>query len=738
MDTELMKEKGGSIGWDGRTLHEMLKESNQLFKKTGQYYGLERLKLKEMDPIRYERIFSRIRGGLVNARETALNISASPIVKEIGELCFALYTPEGDSVALSTGIIVHVHTMSDAIKYMIRNNYETNPQIRPGDVFGNNDAMIGDVHNADYHTLIPIFYKGELLGWAGGVTHEIDVGAVYPGSMSYGQASRFPEDGFIVPCEKIGENDELYKSYELRAQMSVRAPMYWLLDEKTRLAGCQMIRDAVIRLVEEEGVDVYKDFIREVIEEGRRTFLNRVKEMLIPGTYEAPAFTDVPFGDEPVNPLAKKDSMMHSPLQLTISRDGEYTLSFEGANKWGYHSFNCAPSPMQGALWVLLTQTLIPNDKVNDGAYLATQCILPYGSWCNPDYQNVSTTLSWLFLIPGFTGMIRSLSRAYYARGYVEEVSAGYPFTGNLAQGGGINQFGVESAFTNFELSSQGTGASCVKDGEGYCAAMWNPEGDMGDIEAWEFMEPLLYLGRRVKSNTAGAGKYRGGSGMESLRMVWRTKRQFIYNAGDGNVLVGHGLFGGYPGNSGYRHNMHGTNMKELIINKMPYPLADGDPDNSELEAMVKANKTAFDRKALTFMSEFGEYDLYLSVQRGGPGLGDPIERELSAVEEDLNEEFVSPRFAKLLYGVVATQKDDGKWEVDKRASIEYRKKIKKQRSKRGIPVKEWMKIEQKKILKQDMIEPVRDMYKSSMELSEAWAEKFRKFWQLPEGFKFD
>ena len=137
--------------------------------------------LKASEPIRFEKLFSRLRGGLVTARETALNISASPIVKEIGELCFALYTPEGDSVALSTGIIVHVHTMSDAIKYMIRQGYEENPGIAPGDIFTNNDAMIGDVHNADVQTIVPIFWEGELIGWAGGVTHEIDIGAKTPG-----------------------------------------------------------------------------------------------------------------------------------------------------------------------------------------------------------------------------------------------------------------------------------------------------------------------------------------------------------------------------------------------------------------------------------------------------------------------------------------------------------------------------------------------------------------------------
>ena len=138
------------------------------------------------DPIGYEKLFSRIRGGLVSARETALNISASPIVRELGELCFALYTPEGDSLALSTGIIVHVHTMSDAIKWMVRNGYEDNPGIRPGDIFANNDPTIGDVHNADVQTFVPIFWEDELIAWAGGVTHVLDIGASTPGGVPVG------------------------------------------------------------------------------------------------------------------------------------------------------------------------------------------------------------------------------------------------------------------------------------------------------------------------------------------------------------------------------------------------------------------------------------------------------------------------------------------------------------------------------------------------------------------------
>src|SRR6516225_69571 len=185
------------IGWNGQTLAQMLETSEELFATTGYYHGLERMPLKESSPLHFEKLFSRVRGGMVSARETALNISASPIVRELGEICFALYTPEGDNVALSTGIIVHVHTMSEAIKFMVRNGWEDNPEIRPGDIFANNQPTLGDVHNADVQTFVPIFDPtggGELIAWAGGVIHVMDIGATTPGGVCVAPTTRF-DDG---------------------------------------------------------------------------------------------------------------------------------------------------------------------------------------------------------------------------------------------------------------------------------------------------------------------------------------------------------------------------------------------------------------------------------------------------------------------------------------------------------------------------------------------------------------
>jgi Hydantoinase B/oxoprolinase len=234
--TRGLEPQEAGIGWDGARLDEMLATSERLFDETGSYLGLTgELELKASDPIGYEKLFSRLRGGLVSARETAMNISASPIVKELGELCFALYTPEGDSVALSTGIIVHIHTMSDALKYMVRNGWEDNPGIEPGDIFANNDPVIGDVHNADVQTFVPIFWEGELVAWAGGVTHVLDIGAKTPGGVPFGPITRL-DDGLDLPCMKIGSDDELAAWHLKRCELQTRAPMYYLLDELVQVA----------------------------------------------------------------------------------------------------------------------------------------------------------------------------------------------------------------------------------------------------------------------------------------------------------------------------------------------------------------------------------------------------------------------------------------------------------------------------------------------------------------------
>lgn len=727
-----LKQKKKAIGWDGKTLKQMRKEMDEISKETGHYAGLTTLPFKESELIRFEKIYSKLRGGVVHARETAKKVAASPIVEQEGELCFSLYTPEADSIVTSTGIIIHVGTMGAAIKFMIENDYEDNPGIQDKDIFCNNDNHVGNVHTCDVHTLVPIFWEDELIGWAGGVTHVIDTGASAPGSMPMGPVQRY-DDGYQVTCRKIGQNDILSKDWLLESTRSVRAVKYWTLDEKTRIAGCHMIRDLVLDVIKEEGVDAYKQFIREIIEDGRRGFVNQVKTMLIPGKYRQASFVDVPFKNLDLPSFAKLDTIIHTPSEITVHKDAKLEIDFEGANRWGWHPFNATPVSITSGIWVMLSQTLVPNDRINDGAYYASKFGIPYGSWFNPDDLRSAHSNTWHALVAAWSPLWRGLSRAYFGRGYLEEVNAGNAHTSNWLMGGGYDQYGQLSAMNSFETSACGVGASAVHDGMSHTAALWNPEGDMGDMEIWELLEPLVYLGRQILPGSGGAGKYRGGNGWQSLRLGWGAKEWTMFVAGAGVMATDCGLMGGYPASAGYRFQANKTDIKERIEKGLPIPLGgDVDPDNPTYESNMNAEVIYRDRQAVSTQEPFGDYDVIMNYLRGGPGFGDPLERNPKEVESDLNEKYILLRYAEQVYGCVFTE-ENGIYTVDLQATEQNRKQIRQKRLERSVPTKEWMEDERTRIMNEDAQIQVKHMYAESFALSEKFTDDFKGFWNLPE-----
>lgn len=722
----------------GETLKEHRDRLMAATKSTGRYAGLTKLDLREAEPILYNKLFSRLRAGVVDARETAKKIAASPIVEQEGELCFTLYNAAGDSILTSTGIIIHVGTMGAAIKYMIENNWEANPGIADKDIFCNNDSLIGNVHPCDIHTIVPIFWEGELIGWVGGVTHVIDTGSVGPGSMSTGQVQRFG-DGYSITCRKIGANDELFRDWLHESQRMVRTTRYWMLDERTRVAGCHMIRKLVEEVIAEEGIEAYWKFAYEAVEHGRLGLQARIKAMTIPGTYRQVGFVDVPYNHDDVrvpSDFAKIDTIMHAPCEMTIRKNGTWRLDFEGASRWGWHTYNAHQVSFTSGIWVMMTQTLIPSEMINDGAAYGTEFRLPKGTWMNPDDRRVAFSYSWHFLVSAWTALWRGLSRSYFGRGYLEEVNAGNANTSNWLQGGGFNQYDEIHAVNSFECAANGTGATAVQDGLSHAAAIWNPEGDMGDMEIWELAEPLIYLGRQIKASSGGSGKYRGGCGFESLRLVWNAKDWTMFFMGNGHISSDWGLMGGYPAASGYRFAAHDTGLKDLIASGAPIPLGgDVDPENPTWDAMLPKARIKRDKQAITTEEMFSDYDLYLNTMRGGPGFGDPLDREPARVAEDLNGGYILERFAGDVYGVVVKKGADGLYVADLPATEVARAQMRKARIAKSVPTTEWMKGEREKILAKDAGTQVRQMFAASFKLGPRFEKEFRTFWNLPDSW---
>ncbi len=93
---------------------------------------------------------------------------------------------------------------------------------------------------------------------------------------------------------------------------------------------------------------------------------------------------------------------------------------------------------------------------------------------------------------------------------------------------------------------------------------------------------------------------------------------------------------------------------------------------------------------------------------------------------------------ARSIYCVEVSYDEGAKeWKVDEPATAELRQAKRKERSERGVPVKEWWEKSRARLLEHDIDPQLLEMYGSSAKLSPAFAQEFRDFWGLPDDYAF-
>ena len=160
------------------------------------------------------------------------------------------------------------------------------------------------------------------------------------------------------------------------------------------------------------------------------------------------------------------------------------------------------------------------------------------------------------------------------------------------------------------------------------------------------------------------------------------------------------------------------------------------DPENPTWEAMLPDARIKRDKQAITTEAMFKDYDLYLNYMRGGPGFGDPLDREPQKVADDVNGGYLLARFADSVYGVVLVDAGDGMKGVDVTATEARRRAIRKARLEESVPVSDWMASEREKILNKEAGVHVQQMFAASFKLGPRFEQDFRAFWNLPEEWK--
>lgn len=723
------------IGEGGKTLKEMMEENARLYRDTGCYAGITNPHLLKDDPIKGELFHSRIMSSLIAGRETTRMVSASPFVREVAELCVGLYTPEGDNIAQSTGIQVHIKLMGDNIQWMINKNYEEEVGINNGDFFISNEPVIANMHAADVYDILPVFWEEELIGWVVTVIMEMDIGAVSPGMMPTANVER-GTDGLKFCCERIGSNDNLNRDFEHKIEMCLDMSDIFLLDRKGAIAANIRVREEVKRIVGEFGIDYFKRATRELIEDERRNQIARIKQRMVPGRYRSVVPAEFPMADQPVAWIpAKKDTIRLIPFQMDVQPSGRIALDFEGVGEWGWHPFNGTPNAIWGAVSVVVVQTLSTDGRANLGSLLPMDVKEPpIDSLLNPSQiQKLATSTPWAPLLDMFGMWTHLLGIAFYLRGFREETfnyrsSAGW-------QMAGYDQMGNKRPLMAAGTGYFGPGACGVCDGVDCGGWLATAEVDMGNAEVWELFVPHMEMCHRLDPYSVGYGRFRSGLAIPTVAMIHNSP-QLIGCAALGTasdrIIPNLGQFGGYPGGRRTMLLLRYDNLPELMEKRQPLFYDLGHP--ADMADRFPGQVT--DYGLIPAPVEIFEGDLCVSANSAAGGLGDPIERDPLSITADLFDGLTTEWQASSIYCVKTDYDEaDKQWRVDEAATTELREAKRKERLSKGIPAKEWWEKSRQRVMARNVDSKILEMYQSSMKLSEAFTQEYKDFWALPDDF---
>ena len=307
------------------------------------------------------------------------------------------------------------------------------------------------------------------------------------------------------------------------------------------------------------------------------------------------------------------------PMQVRIVKrpDGTVLADFTGTSPQANAPINCTFACTRAAVIGSLTAMLDPDLPLNAGVTEMIEVVAPLGSMVNPTYPAPAFGTTADPAARACETVLRALSDLLPDRAL-----AGSYSTGQNATGGGYAPGGDE--FLWYSYQSGGCGAFRGGDGN---SGMWHLMANSKNesCEAWEARYPIRYRGYRLVDDSAGAGRWRGGLGTERRIEVEVPTRLSAISGHHG--IGAHGMEGGRPG--------------------LP---------NGFFIERGGERRTVQERYGLASPSKFANLplqagDVFVSVQGGGGGFGDPRERAREDVAADVRAGYVSPERARELYG---------------------------------------------------------------------------------------
>jgi N-methylhydantoinase B len=611
---------------------------------------------QKLDPITFEILSHRLEQILAEAYYVLTRVSGSPITYECGDHQEAIMNSEGETVFFGGGVTHWTPCLGMAVKHMI-NEYEDNPGIFDGDQFLQNDSYTASVHAMDIQLLAPVFWEGERVAWVGAASHQSDIGSIDPGGFC-ARAEEIFHEGIQLPGIKVVEKGTIKKDVWAAIKRMVRVPDFQMLDISAKIAVNNVIRERLLNMMSRYGIDTVLEVFKRIMDDSE----NSVRRELI----EIPdgSWKSISYYESHPEPYIKVEATV-------IKKKDSLKIDFTGSSPPSAGSRNSTiVSTKSHALGAFLL-LLCPDIPWSGGAFRPVEIFVPEGSILSankPAPVSLSCpsgggTLAMVAVYSALSKMLLCSEKHRKKTWANMSSSSAAPLLSGLNKDG---KYFVDLIVEDF---ASGMGAHPDRDGINSGGNLWAPKSMIANVETIEMLMPIMFLSRKEAIDTGGAGKFRGGVGLETCLIMWDSPSEElidVHYACGVETRPTAGLSGGYPSSVrrlGYIRNsdvLERFNRGEMVR------------DFSEINGEWEGGE------AIGLFS-VGKKDVISYSMNGGGGYGDPIERDPNLVLKDVKERYVSEVSAYDVYGVALLPEKKG---VDLDRTEKRRKEIRQERLK--------------------------------------------------------
>ena len=515
----------------------------------------------------------------------------SPVISEANDRSDGIYAADnGDLIAQGVGgLPVFVGTMEYSTRELIRliKEGKVAPPIEK-DIYIVNDPYLGGTHLMDVRFVRPYFRNGKIFCWLSNTGHWPDIGGSVPGGFS-ASATSVEQEGLRLPPVKLFKAGKLDNEIYSIICSNIRVADQRIGDVKAQEAALLVGEERLNVLLDKYGDDT----VQKTIAHLRSTACSQMKSFIkeIPdGVYKSAAWVD-------------SDGVVNKPLEIKLSitkHDEELKFDFSGS------SLPCK-GPMNSVLATTLSSVylamrhIFPEVPINGGAFIPLKIIRPINTFLDAHYprpvSGCAAEVSQRIAEAVFIALVNVLPSR------VTAAPAGT--SGNFALGGFDER--TKSDFVMYQLSGGGYGGNLDHDGlTNGCSTIGISKAPPVEIMEQKF--PVLYHHYAIHEGSGGAGKQRGGFGLDY-------KLEILCESAQASFVMDHGRYGPQGVQGGLDGNV---NVVEVELDKNIYI-----PVHLSKEQDIQLQKG----------------DTVHVKTPGGGGYGNPFDRNELLVLKDVKEQ---------------------------------------------------------------------------------------------------